>query len=107
MSKFWTAFPPPPTKLGRYRTLSPRAGIQVSPIQLGAMSIGDGWTSLGMGSMNKEQSFKLLDAYYEAGGNFIDTANNYQDETSEEYIGEWMELRGNRDEIVVATKAST
>ena len=61
---------------------------------------------LGMGSMNKEQSFKLLDAYYEAGGNFIDTANNYQDETSEEYIGEWMELRGNRDEIVVATKAS-
>ena len=31
-----------------------------------------------MGSMNKEQSFKLLDAFVEAGGNFIDTANNYQ-----------------------------
>ena len=104
MSKLWKAFPPPPTKLGQYRTLAPKAGVQVSPIQLGAMSIGDGWEPLGMGAMNKEQSFKLLDAYYEAGGNFIDTANNYQEETSEEFIGEWMELRGNRDQLVVATK---
>jgi aryl-alcohol dehydrogenase-like predicted oxidoreductase len=39
------------------------------------MSIGDKWEALGMGSMNKESSFKLLDAYFEAGGNFIDTAN--------------------------------
>ena len=106
MSKFWVPFPPPPTKLGRYRTLSPRAGVQVSPITLGAMSIGDGWVDMGMGAMNKEQSFKLLDAYYEAGGNFIDTANNYQEETSEEWIGEWMELRGIRDQLVIATKAS-
>lgn len=68
--------PPPPTGLGRYRQLAPRAGVHVSPICLGAMSIGDKWESLGMGAMNKEQSFKLLDAYYEAGGNFIDTANN-------------------------------
>ena len=67
--------PPPPTKLGRHRVLSPLAGVHVSPICLGAMSIGDKWESMGMGAMNKEQSFKLLDAYYEAGGNFIDTAN--------------------------------
>ena len=40
------------------------------------MSIGDQWEKIGMGSMNKEDSFKLLDAYYDAGGNFIDTANN-------------------------------
>ena len=40
------------------------------------MSIGDKWSSLGMGSMDKESSFKLLDAYFDNGGNFIDTANS-------------------------------
>ena len=75
MSRF--AQPPPPkTKLGRFRQLSPLAGVHVSPITLGAMSIGDKWAKLGMGSMDKEQSFKLLDAFYDAGGNFIDTANS-------------------------------
>lgn len=76
--------------------------------------------------MDKEQSFKLLDAFVEAGGNFMyvlgvlagfvpsrahpgptftsDTANNYQNEESEEYIGEWMEKRGLRDRMVIATK---
>ena len=39
------------------------------------MSIGDKWGSIGMGAMNKEDSFKLLDAFYDAGGIFIDTAN--------------------------------
>lgn len=67
--------PPPATTLGRYRLLSPNAGVHVSPLQLGAMSIGDKWTELGMGSMDKESSFKLLDAYFDNGGNFIDTAN--------------------------------
>lgn len=71
-------FPPvtAPTPLGRYRVLSPLAGVRVSPLQLGAASIGDQWEKLGAGAMDKESSFKLLDAYYEAGGNFIDTANN-------------------------------
>jgi len=92
----YSAPPPPPTKLGRYRTLSPLAGVRVSPLQLGAMSIGDKWQEFGMGSMDKANSFKLLDAYFDAGvssrsllafpmyavpiltppqGNFIDTAN--------------------------------
>ncbi|KAL5520506.1 hypothetical protein ACEPAG_9730 [Sanghuangporus baumii] len=105
-----SAFPPPPTPatpLGLYRVLSPLAGIRVSPLQLGAMSIGDQWEKIGMGAMNKESSFKLLDAFYEAGGNFIDTANNYQDETSEMFIGEWMEERGIRDQMVIATKYTT
>jgi len=97
----------PESKLGRYRTLSPLAGVRVSPIQLGAMSIGDKWHDLGMGSMDKESSFKLLDAYFDLGGNFIDTANNYQDETSEEFIGEWAEKRGIRDQLVIATKYTT
>jgi len=67
------------------------------------MSLGDAWAE-NMGSMNKEQSFKLLDAYVDAGGNFIDTANNYQNEQSETWIGEWMKQRNNRDLLVIATK---
>ena len=67
--------PAPPTALGRYRVLSPRAGVRVSPLCLGAMSIGDQWGDWGFGAMDKEASFKLLDAYFAAGGNFIDTAN--------------------------------
>ncbi|KAH8697515.1 putative aryl-alcohol dehydrogenase Aad14 [Talaromyces proteolyticus] len=95
--------PEPVNELGRYRILSSTAGIRVSPLQLGAMSIGDAWSE-DLGSMNKEQSFKILDAFFEAGGNFIDTANNYQNEQSEEWLGEWMSLRQNRDQIVMATK---
>ncbi|KAH9027117.1 aryl-alcohol dehydrogenase [NADP+] [Lactarius pseudohatsudake] len=91
----------------RYRTLSPLAGVRVSPLQLGAMSIGDKWHDFGMGSMNKADSFKLLDGYFDAGGNFIDTASNYQDETSETFIGEWAEKRGIRDQLVLATKYSS
>lgn len=72
----WVPPPEPATPLGRYRVLGPLAGVRVSPLQLGAMSIGDKWAELGMGAMDKESSFKLLDAFYEAGGNFIDTANN-------------------------------
>ncbi|CAK5284648.1 unnamed protein product [Mycena citricolor] len=101
---FWTPPPQPATKLGFYRTLSAKAGVHVSPLQLGAMSIGDKWDKLGMGSMDKASSFKLLDAYFDAGGNFIDTANVYQDETSEMFIGEWAEKRDIRDQLVIATK---
>jgi aryl-alcohol dehydrogenase-like predicted oxidoreductase len=70
------------------------------------MSIGEKWKDF-MGSMDKEQSFKLLDAFFDAGGNFIDTANNYQDEDSETWVGEWMKERNNRDQIVIATKYTT
>jgi aryl-alcohol dehydrogenase-like predicted oxidoreductase len=60
-------FQPPISQLARYRTLSPLAGVRVSPIQLGAMSVGDKWQEFGMGSMDKESSFKLLDAYFDLG----------------------------------------
>ena len=103
MSAMFEPAPAPPTALGRYRVLSSTAGVRVSPLQLGAMSIGDAWNEF-MGSMSKEDSFKLLDAFEEAGGNFIDTANNYQNEQSEEWIGEWMEKKQNRDYMVIATK---
>lgn len=71
---YWGRTPKAKSALGRYRQLSPLAGVHVSPLQLGAMSIGDKWTKT-MGSMNKESSFALLDAYFDNGGNFIDTAN--------------------------------
>ncbi|EHK24015.1 uncharacterized protein TRIVIDRAFT_45299 [Trichoderma virens Gv29-8] len=93
----------PVSELNRYRVLSPTAGVRVSPLALGAMSIGDSWSDW-MGSMDKESSFKLLDAFYDAGGNFIDTANNYQNEQSESWIGEWAAKRGIRDQLVIATK---
>ncbi|KAF7376742.1 Aldo/keto reductase [Mycena sanguinolenta] len=107
MSDFFAPPPAPPSKLGVYRKLSSLAGVHVSPLQLGAMSIGDKWTSMGMGEMDKRSSFKLLDAYYDLGGNFIDTANHYQDESSESFIGEWAEKRGIRDQLVIATKYTT
>lgn len=106
MEEIFSAPPEPATPLGRSRVLSSTAGIRVSPLQLGGMSIGDTWNQF-MGSMNKEQSFKLLDAFVAAGGNFIDTANNYQNEQSETWIGEWMAARRNRDQMVIATKFTT
>ena len=74
MSLFAPA-PEPATRLGYYRTIAPRASTYVSPLCLGGMSIGDKWAAHGMGAMDKESSFRLLDAYFAAGGNFIDTAN--------------------------------
>lgn len=106
MDEIFKPAPEPSTPLGRYRIISSTAGVRASPLQLGAMSIGDAWSGF-MGSMNKENSFKLMDAFYDAGGNFIDTANNYQDEQSEQWIGEWMQKRKNRDMIVLATKFTT
>ncbi|VDB85422.1 unnamed protein product [Peniophora sp. CBMAI 1063] len=59
-----------------------------------------------IGATDKKNSFELLDAcYYKAGGNFIDTGNNYQDTTSEQFIGERMESRCNCDKMVVATQS--
>lgn len=94
----------PASELGVLRVLSPTAGIRVSPLQLGGMSIGDAWKDKGMGAMDKEKSFDLLDAFVEQGGNFIDTANGYQSEQSETWIGEWMAERKIRDKLIVATK---
>ncbi len=76
MSSLYEPVGPPASKLGYYRVLSPLAAIRVSPIVLGAMSIGDKWQQFGFGVMDKESSLKLLDAYYDMGGNFIDTASN-------------------------------
>ncbi|ORY35569.1 putative aryl-alcohol dehydrogenase [Naematelia encephala] len=99
--------PKPRSELEVYRILGPRAGVRVSPLCLGAMSIGDQWTGYMGTGLSGEKAFEFLDTFYEAGGNFIDTSNNYQDEQSEMIIGEWMEKRGIRDQIVLATKYTT
>lgn len=106
MSGMFEPAPEPSTELGLLRFLSKTASVKVSPLILGGMSIGDAWSGY-MGTMDKERAFELLDAFYEAGGNFIDTANTYQNEQSEAWIGEWMESRKLRDQIVIATKFST
>lgn len=46
------------------------------------MSLGSAWPDF-MGFVEEEKSFQLVDAYADAGGNFIDTADNYQDEQSD------------------------
>jgi aryl-alcohol dehydrogenase-like predicted oxidoreductase len=94
--------PPKPTKpLAYHRILSPTCSVKVSPLALGGISIGSSWAS---GFGKNEDPFSLLDTYYSLGGNFIDTAQMYNSEASERLIGEWMEKKGNRDEMVIATK---
>jgi aryl-alcohol dehydrogenase-like predicted oxidoreductase len=60
-----------------------------------------------MGECSKETAFEILDTFKSLGGNFIDTANGYQDGESEEWLGEWLTSRNNRDEMVIATKFSS
>jgi aryl-alcohol dehydrogenase (NADP+) len=63
---------------------------------------------------DEDASFKVLDAYVEAGGNFVDTADVYTawlpghtGGESEEIIGRWHRSRGNRDDVVIATKVGS
>jgi len=98
--------PEPKSALGWHRIFSPHAALRVSPLCLGAMNFSDAWESF-MGKCDKETSFGMLDFFYEQGGNFIDTANNYGNEESEMWLGEWMESRGVRDQMVIATKFTT
>ncbi len=81
----------------RYRLLG-KSGLRVSELCLGTMTFGEDW---GWGS-SKEESRKVYDAFLEAGGNFIDTANVYTAGTSEKLLGEFM--AGHRDRLVLATK---
>lgn len=60
-----------------------------------------------LGECDKETSFAILDRFVALGGNFIDTANSYQNGQSEVWVGEWMQQRKNRDQIVLATKFSS
>ncbi len=76
--------------------------LDVFPLCLGGNVFG--WT------IDEGRSFAVLDAYEQAGGNFIDTADTYGRHgsggagESERIIGRWMAARGNREQIVIATK---
>ena len=82
-----------------------RTELQVHPLCLGGNVFG--W------SANAAQSEEVLSAYESAGGNFIDTADMYSrwhtgnvGGESETIIGDWMRARGNRSEMVIATKVA-
>lgn len=77
--------------------------LRVSALCLGTMQFG--WTA------EEQASFAVMDAFTEAGGSFLDTANVYSrwvpgnpGGVSEEIVGRWMKARGNRGRLVVATK---
>ena len=73
-----------------------RTGVKVSPLCLGTMNFG--------GRSDAAESAAVLDAYAAGGGNFIDTANVYNDGKSEEIVGDWLLANGKRDEVVLSTK---
>ncbi|WP_306190566.1 aldo/keto reductase [Streptomyces sp. MK5] len=86
------------------RKLGP-SDLEVFPLALGGNVFG--WTA------DRTQSFAVLDAYTAAGGNFIDTADSYsvwvegnKGGESETIIGQWIKERGNRSDVVIATKVS-
>ncbi len=81
----------------RYKLLG-RSGLRVSEMVLGTMTFGEDW---GWGA-SREVSREIFDSFVEAGGNFIDTANNYTNGSAEKFVGEF--IASNRDRFVVATK---
>ena len=81
----------------RYKLLG-RSGLRVSELSLGTMTFGEDW---GWGA-GKDESKKMFDAFTAAGGNFIDTAVNYTNGTSEKFVGEF--IQSDRDYYIVATK---
>ena len=83
----------------RYRLLG-RSGLRVSELALGTMTFGPDW---GWGA-DADESRRIFTRFDEAGGNFVDTANNYTDGTSERLVGEFTEAK--RDRWVLATKYS-
>ncbi|WP_234816982.1 MULTISPECIES: aldo/keto reductase [Mycolicibacterium] len=86
-------------ELDTYRLLG-RSGLRVSPLALGTMTFGDAW---GWGA-DADEARRILDAYLDRGGNFIDTANRYTDGASESLLGDF--AQGRRERLVLATKYS-
>ncbi len=84
----------------KYRLLG-RSGLRVSELGLGCGTIGTNWGPLGS---DKQESFKILEAFANAGGNFLDTSNRYQESQSEQWLGEF--VHSERDYYVIGTKFS-
>ncbi|MFD4672209.1 aldo/keto reductase [Lentzea sp. NPDC058450] len=86
--------------LDHYVTLG-RSGLRVSPFALGAMTFGE---DPGGAGSSVEESEKILRAYLDRGGNFVDTANFYTNGHSEKILGDFFRSNGNRDKVVLASK---
>jgi len=76
-------------------------GLEVSPLCLGTWRFGQ--ESGGVIETDREEAHELLDAWADAGCNFVDTANGYGEGDSERWIGEWLEER-DREQFVIASK---
>lgn len=81
----------------RYKLLG-KSGLRVSELALGTMTFGEDW---GWGA-SKAVSQQIFEAYANAGGNFVDSANNYTNGTSEKFVGEF--IHNDRHHFVLATK---
>lgn len=87
--------------LDHYVTLG-RSGLRVSPVALGAMTFGE---DPGAAGCSVEEAERILSAYLDRGGNFIDTANFYTNGHSEKILGDWFAARpGRRQHVVLASK---
>ena len=85
--------------LSAYRTLG-RSGLVVSPLALGTMTFGTArWGT------DEKASQAIFNAYIDAGGNFVDTADVYASGRGEQLLGRFIAERGLREEVVLATKA--
>lgn len=96
----------PETSVSPTRSRVGDSDLEVFPLVLGGNVFG--WTA------DAQASFAVLDSFVQAGGNAIDTADGYSywepgntGGESETLIGEWIDARGNRDDVVIATKVST
>ncbi|KAG8220295.1 hypothetical protein J3R82DRAFT_3551 [Butyriboletus roseoflavus] len=63
------------SRLSQHCILAPNAGLRVSPLQLGSASVEDNGNGGMDSTIARDTAFALLDAFFEAGGNFIDTSN--------------------------------
>lgn len=91
------------TSLASYYLLG-RSGLRVSPLCFGTGTFGDAWGE--HWTTSKDTARSILKRFLEAGGNFLDTADTYQEGQSEEITGELLRGLTRRDSVVIATKFS-
>jgi aryl-alcohol dehydrogenase-like predicted oxidoreductase len=73
-----------------------RTGLKVSELCMGTQTFG--WVT------EESTAHRMADAFVEAGGNFFDTSNIYNQGLSETILGNWLKSRGTRSQLVIATK---
>lgn len=106
MGRMTQATPHNPAQNPFHMVTIPGTDLEITPLNLGGNTFG--WTS------TEEESFDVLDAFVAGGGNFIDTADVYSQWAeghsggeSETVLGSWLATRGNREDIVLATKVGS